>query len=61
MTQLLRALIALAEDPGSVLSTHMVSQSSLTPVPGDLFPLLTSAGTMHAHGAHAYTQTKHIK
>lgn len=27
MTQQLRALVALAEDPGSVLSTHMVAHN----------------------------------
>ena len=33
--QKLRALAALAEDPGSVPSTHMAAQRSATPVPRD--------------------------
>ena len=38
MAQWLRALVALAEDPGSVRSTHMMSHKCLLPVPGDLMP-----------------------
>jgi hypothetical protein len=35
MAQWLRALAALPVDPGSLLNTHMVAHSCLTPVPGD--------------------------
>lgn len=34
------------------------SQSSVTPVQGDLNPLLISMGSRHTHGAHTYMLTK---
>lgn len=34
----LRALVALAEDVSLIPSTHMMTQSSLIPVSGDLTP-----------------------
>lgn len=36
MAQWVRALDTLAEDLGSVPSTHMVTQPSVTAVPGDV-------------------------
>jgi hypothetical protein len=36
--QWLKMLVALAEDPGSVRSTHMMSHKCLLPVPGDQMP-----------------------
>jgi len=48
MVQWLKALAALPEDWGSILSTHMAAHNHcLTLVPGDPIPLLTSAGTIH--------------
>lgn len=34
------------------------SQSSVTPVQGDLNPLMISMGSRHTHGAHTYMLTK---
>lgn len=48
------ALVELSENSGSVLSTHIVAG-----VPQHQHPLLSSAGTRHACGAHAYIQAKH--
>ena len=44
MAQLLRALAALAEDPGSIPLTSMVIQPSVNPSPGFRRPLLASTG-----------------
>lgn len=30
--------VAFVEDPGSTLSTHMIAQDNLSPVPGNLTP-----------------------
>lgn len=58
MTLWLRAVTALAEDPGLVprFNIHVVAHNLLlTPVPGHLIPLLTY---MH-HGAQIYTKFKY--
>lgn len=40
MTQLLRALTIVPEDPGSIPSCHVATHNCpLTPVPGDLTPM----------------------
>lgn len=49
----------LQEDLGSVLHTHMVPQPFITLVPGDLMPLLASAGTGHIHDIQIYMHAKH--
>lgn len=45
MARWLRALTILPEDPGLVPSTHMAALNHLTPVLGDLMPLLASNRT----------------
>jgi hypothetical protein len=46
VAQWVRALAALAEDPGSNPSTHMgISQPPVIPVPGRTMPLLATVGT----------------
>lgn len=55
--QQLRALVALAEDPGSVPNTHLVAPMTLELK--DPAPFLTSADTRCGHSARAYTQAKH--
>lgn len=44
MGQLLRAHVAFAEDQGSVPSTHIVSQPSISPVSGKLIPSSDTLG-----------------
>lgn len=53
---MVKTLAALAEDSGSVPSTHIAKQLTtayITPVPGDLMPLLNSTVTRLA-GRHVY-------
>lgn len=45
--------------PGEALSTHGGSQPSLTTVPGELTPFLSSVGTRHIRGAHTYNTYIH--
>ena len=57
MAHLLRALAALAEDPGSVPSTHTAAHNHLlTQVPGESNTLLRALNTLlcarHSRGAH---------
>lgn len=58
----LRALATLIEDPGSVLSTHVVAQSHLLiPIPGNLdalfwLPWILGMHMVQVH-THAYSQT----
>lgn len=64
MAQRLRALAALAEDPGSVPSTresvHLsVLRLFLTHSPEILHSLLASVSTRHVYGAQTYMQAKH--
>lgn len=54
MTQWVRVLDALTEDQGSVPSTHMVTQFSVTSVLGLLTLPLTSAGSC-MHTVHKHT------
>jgi hypothetical protein len=57
-SQRLRALVALAEEPGSALKNpHSGSQPSVIPVPEDF--LLTSLSTVHTCRAWTYIQAKH--
>lgn len=56
VAQKLSAFVALADNSGSFLSTHMVAQTHVTPVSGDL--MLTCRGTKHAHGARTDRQTE---
>lgn len=49
-----RALAALGEDIGLILSQHGGPPLSVTPVPGVPCPLLASSGTRHACGAHIH-------
>lgn len=59
MTQhLLRALVSLPEDPGSILNTYMVTHSHLQLIPVPV-PLLTSADT-HTMHLHTYRQNARI-
>lgn len=49
-----KAFVALVEDPGSIHSTHMVTPN-LTPDPGDL---MASSGILRVYitiGKHSYT------
>lgn len=48
-TQQLRSLAILLEDLSLSLSTHGDSQWSVTPVSGDMTPLLTSMMHRHTH------------
>lgn len=58
-TQQLRALVALAEEPGSSPSTHMVTHN---PVPGDSSALFWSwAPGMHVIHKHTCWQNTHTK
>lgn len=51
-------MAVLSEDPSSIPGTHMMdSQSSLTPVPGDLIP---SFG-FHGYRAHMWHTNKNHK
>lgn len=53
MVRWLRALAILAEDLGSVPSTHMASLNHLkNPVSRDLMPPSGLHGYLHPHGAH---------
>lgn len=55
MHLLLGAFVALEGGPSyKSLHSYSGSQPSLTPVPGDLIPYLTSVGTRHAHGVRTY-------
>lgn len=54
MAQWLRDLTALAEDPGSVLDTHL-SQSPVAPA--DPLPISGFHGQLHTD-AHTHTQTE---
>ena len=57
MTQWLRALAAILEDPGSVRQhQHGTSQLSVTPVPGSLMSTSGFPGTRHAPGTQIYMQ-----
>lgn len=48
MAKMLRALDALPEEPGSVLSTHTGgSLPSVTPAPGDPMPLASEGALVH--------------
>lgn len=47
MIQSLRALVALSEDLGSIFSTHLVAQLSVTLVPGARIAFLAFEGTAH--------------
>lgn len=61
MAQQVRALAVLVVDQGSV-QAHTgwrCSQTSMTPVPGDSVPILTSAGTKHIQGSQTHMQAKH--
>jgi hypothetical protein len=60
VAQQLRALAALAEDPGSVPGTHVEAHSHLK-LRSQRIPcsLLTSMGTRHTHSALTDTQAKH--
>ena len=63
MAQQLRALAALAEDPGLVASTHMVTQP-MTPAPVDEAASngpLRAHVCMHAHGTHVHIHTSTYK
>ena len=56
VAQLLQALAALAEDPGSIPLTSMVIQPSVNPSPGFRRPLLASPGSAK-HSTHTCMQT----
>jgi hypothetical protein len=56
MAPSLQVLTGLAEDLGSVPSTHMILKP-ITPVPeAQTIFFVTSKDTVHIHGAHTYTQ-----
>lgn len=56
----LRALIALAEDPSPVLSTHLVAHNHQEPqFQGIQCFLLISVGTRHAYSTNPNMQAKH--
>lgn len=58
MTQQLRALPPLTEDPGPVLGTNLATDNCLMPAPGD--PVASSG--LHRHltcGTHMYMRGKH--
>jgi hypothetical protein len=57
MVHQLRALVAIAEDPGLLLSTDVEAHNSLKPVLG--YPILSSIITRHIRGAHTYIYAKH--
>lgn len=52
------SLAVLTEDPGSVLSTHTAAQSSVTPIPGDPPPPLTSEVAGNTCGAQPDLQAE---
>lgn len=61
--QRLRAFTALADDPGSVLSTNMVSHNSMIQdlhlqlqIQGFQYTLVSSKCTRHTCGAHTYVK-----
>lgn len=54
----LSALVALTEDLGSVLSTHMVAYNRMeTLVPGNTVPFSAFHGPRRAHGWYTYGQS----
>lgn len=55
MAQQLRTLNTLPEDPGSILSTYVGSQSSVTPVPAEPMPFSSLSGYGQAHSTQPYT------
>ena len=57
MTQRLRALVALPEDPGSILSTHMVAPGNPKPSPGHTAPSTHRCIDTHATKAHTVSHT----
>ena len=63
--QRLRALDALAEDPGSFSSTHGGSQPSVTPVSGDLTlfwpPQVPGTHVAYIHTCRQDTHTHKLK
>jgi hypothetical protein len=60
IAQCSRAPIALAEDLGSITSTHMVAHNHpQLQFQGTRLPLLTSAETEHSHGVQACRQNIH--
>jgi hypothetical protein len=59
MAHWLRALIALSEDLGSILTSHVQPRPSATPFLEDPMPLLTSMGTRYMY-IHTYRQNTHI-
>lgn len=60
MVQQLRTLAALPEDPGSISSTYVASQSSVTPVPAEPMPSSSLSGHGQAHGTQTCTVHRHI-
>ena len=60
MAHQFRALAILAEDLGSIPSTHMMAQNPINSqlqFQGIQCPLLASKGTRHACGMHTYMYT----
>lgn len=55
--QWLGAHTVLAEDPGLVLSTHVVAHNHITPVLGDPMPSSDLHRLLHACGTCTYTHT----
>lgn len=60
ISQWLRALVTVPEDPGYIPhQLHQLHQfTTVTPVAGDLMPLLASVGTRHTGGTQIYMQAK---
>lgn len=59
MSQQLRVLDSILEDPGSSPSTHVSSSNpSVSPVPGDMMTLITTMSIKNVHCSQTYMQTK---
>jgi hypothetical protein len=55
----LRVFVALAENLGSVLHTHILACSHLYQFQRIQNPLMISMGTKQTHGPNTYMQAKH--
>jgi hypothetical protein len=54
-------MVALPEDTGVVLSTHMVAHNYLTPVPGESSAFFLSSQTLYRHEHYIDRALNNIK
>jgi hypothetical protein len=61
MAQWLRALAALSEDLGSILSIHMAAHNSRSRGCNGFLQPLRALGTRHSHAVHTHLKAKKKK